>query len=373
CTALDGNLTIVPFEGADLGSLHALESVAGWLETSSADIVDGAEIARIDALKQAGWLNLDGLESLRQVGSLHLDGVSSETFEALSGLRAVTDGTLMLSHIARARDLSGLENVEGIDEFHVNGGAELVSTAAVQLSPVMTNLFYRGSKLTELGTGVTSVLGELDIWGTAVENLDAFADLTSVAGILFIADNPALTDVEGLNALEVAGVLNVSRNATLARLPAFESLDRLGGLQVIGNAALVEVPAYSLYDDLSFDAITFGAPEGEVERQRLLMRPDLIEVLDNPVLQQFDVPSGWRAGSQVAIRNNAALTRLGLGQLQSIDHLEISGNAALASVDLPAVETVDVLRVQDNPLLSEATFDSVQSFDREMSGNASAP
>ena len=103
------------------------------------------------------------------------------------------------------------------------------------------------------------------------------------------------------------------------------------------------------------------------------MRPDFIEVLDNPVLQQFDVPSGWLAGSQVAIRNNAALARLGLGQLQSIDHLEIAGNAALASVELQAVETVDVLRVQDNPALSEAAFDIVQSFDREMSGNASAP
>src|SRR5262245_7722981 len=36
CTALGGSLTIVPFEGADLRSLHALESVAGLLETSSA-------------------------------------------------------------------------------------------------------------------------------------------------------------------------------------------------------------------------------------------------------------------------------------------------------------------------------------------------
>jgi hypothetical protein len=59
--------------------------------------------------------------------------------------------------------------------------------------------------------------------------------------------------------------------------------------------------------------------------------------------------------------------------LWAIDLLEIENNPLLAEVGLGALTTVDTLRVRDNPRLAAATFDAVQTFARDMSGNAPAP
>jgi hypothetical protein len=109
------------------------------------------------------------------------------------------------------------------------------------------------------------------------------------------------------------------------------------------------------------------------EEALLSFRPQQIEISGNPSLRQFDVPGGWQSGRRVAIHDNAALERLGLGRLAAIDLLEIENNPILADVELAALATVDSLHVRDNPRLPGATFDAVQTFARDMSGNAGTP
>lgn len=373
CATIDGNLQIVPFAGADLQPLRALQSVAGRLAFEiPADIVDAATINALESLNEAGWLTLDGLESLQSVGALYLSGLVSASLAPLSNLRVVTDGDLFLHHCGGLRDLHGLENLRGVDNLMLLCD-ELESMAALQLTGEIDSIIVRGARLTQLGeVGVTGVLNNVEIMSTGLENLDAFAQLSYVLGSFVIMDNDALVNADGLNQLERSDWLVVRDNAALERLPAFEAMSRLNGLLIADNLVLSEVPAFpALHADLI--GIGPGSSGEWGDGTELAFRPERIEVSGNPALRQFDVPVGWQSTSHVWVRNNAALERIGLGQLAAIDLLQIESNPVLASVDLDALATVDTLRVRDNPALADASFDAVQTFTRDMSGNAGAP
>jgi hypothetical protein len=373
CTTIDGDLQIVPFAGADLRPLHALRSVTGQLRFEApGDIVDAATLNDFDELNRTGWLTLDGLEALESVGGLYIAGLATPSLAPLSNLRVVTEGDLFLQDCGGLRDLHGLENLRGVDSLILTCD-ELESMAALRLTGEISSIHISGQRLTELGSvGVWGVLSEVILSGTGLANLDAFAELSYVGGALAILDNPALTNVDGLSQFEGGGGLVIRGNAALSRLPAFDAITRLDALMIQDNAVLSELPAFSgLNPELN------GAgddPDGQWSiRDQLSLRPDHIDISDNPALRQFDVPGGWHSGRRVAIRNNAALERVGLGQLAAIDLLEIESNPLLADVELAALATVDSLRVRDNPQLPGAAFDAVQTFARDMSGNAGTP
>jgi hypothetical protein len=373
CTTIDGDLQIVPFAGADLRPLHALRSVAGQLRFEvPGDIVDAATLNDFDELNRTGWLTLDGLESLESVGGLRIGGLATPSLAPLSNLRVVVDGDLSLFDCGGLRDLHGLENIRGVDDLTVVCD-ELESMAALQVTGWISSMYINGARLTELGSlGVTNVSNDIVLLGTALPNLDAFAELSSVGGALAILNNSALTNVDGLSQFEGGGTLVVRGNPALSRLRAFDAISRLEGLMIQNNAVLAELPAFS---GLNADRNGAGnGPDGEWTEDALLsFRPEQIEISDNPALRQFDVPGGWQSGSHVLIRNNAALERVGLGQLEAIDLLEIESNPLLADIQLAALATVDSLRVRDNPELPVAAFDAVQTFTRDMSGNAGTP
>jgi hypothetical protein len=366
CEAIDGNFQIVPFAGADLRPLRALRTVTGWLSFNApGDVVEAAAVNQFAELNETGWLTLDGLEALESVGSLYISGLDAPTLAPLSNLRVVTDGGLTLNHCGGLRDLHGLENLRGVDDLVVVCD-ELESMAALRLSGSISSIYIDSARLTELGSlDVSFVLNDITILRTALENLDAFASLRAVQGGLAILENPALTDLDGLAQLELSGGINIRGNAALERLPAFDALSRLKILIIEDNAVLSELPPFS--------ALNADLPAGFSERDLLTFRPELIEINRNPELRQFDVPVGWESASYVRIGNNAALERVGLGQLTAIDRLEIEANSSLADVELGALATVDSLSVRDNPQLSGATFDAVQTFRRDMAGNAGTP
>lgn len=137
---------------------------------------------------------------------------------------------------------------------------------------------------------------------------------------------------------------------------------------VYDNPKLAELSEFgALYAD-------FAGPSAPLtERDLLSFRPELIEVVGNPEMLRFAVPMGWQDGAHVMIENNTKLREIDFGRLRSIDRLEIENNPELANVDIGALSRVDVLRVLENPLLQGSSFDTVQTFEREMSGNAAAP
>jgi hypothetical protein len=334
--------------------------------------VDGATVSQFHALNRAGWLALDGLTALESVGGLYIRGLATASLAPLSNLRVLTEGDLVLADCGGLRDLHGLENLRGVDSLVVVCN-ELESMAALRLTGEMSSIYIDGERLTELGSiGVWGVLDSVALYGTRLANLDAFAELSFVGGALGLVRNSALTNVDGLSQLEASRTLVIQGNPVLSRLPAFDAITRLDGLVIQNNAVLSELPAFSgVNADLNGSG---NGPDGQwTEAALLSFRPQQIEISNNPALRQFDVPAGWQSGSHVVIRDNAALEQLDLGQLAAIDLLEIENNPLLAGVELDALATVDSLHVRDNPQLPGAAFDAVQTFARDMSGNAGTP
>lgn len=364
CEVIDGDLTVAPFAGADLRPLHALTVVEGFiLLGDDPDEANGIAVNRIRSLQVSGWLaSLEGLESLEHAASAQIIGLTATQLEPLRNLRALTSG-LMMRNCPNLRDLKGLENLRSFDDFYVDCD-NLESIAALRFPATMHGLYLGGAKLRDLGSvEVAAISNQLVIGGTALEDLEAFSSLRSVAGSLVVEGNLLLEDMNGLNGLEVAGTLIVRNNAGLQRMPELTSLSRLGGLMIYDNPRLVELPELgALYADVASASLT--------ERDLLGFRPELIEIVGNPEVLSFAVPVGWRDGEHVTIENNTKLREVDFGYLESIDLLSIKNNPALTTVNLGALARVDVLEVVENPSLQGSGFDAVQTFEREMSGNA---
>lgn len=369
CASIDGDLHVVPFEGADLRPLHALTEVTGALAFAGApDTVDGAEVNRIEALYDAGWLtSLEGLEALESVGALRIVGLSASSLTPLANLRFITQGDLHIQRCSNLRDLDGLQNLSGVDYLHLMC-RDLESMAALRLGRSMNALSLVGPALTDLGAlEVEHVANEIIIMDTQLEHLDGLAALRSVSGGFLIQGNSALVDMSGLDGLEVAGTLHLKNNAQLERLPELPALSRLYGLMLYDNPRLSEL---SELPALFQDFLRPGVRDQLTERDLLAWRPDYIEIVNNPELQQLTMPSGWLSGSHVVVRGNAKLAAVDFSQLRSIDVLSIEDNPLLADVELGALATIDSLTVRDNPQLPETELDPVQSFQRTLSGNA---
>jgi hypothetical protein len=79
CTAIDGTLTVLPFEGADLRPLYALATVSGAVDIGGTYVTD--------IYWREPWLpSLAGLESLESAGEFLVSGLLADNVDALSGL-----------------------------------------------------------------------------------------------------------------------------------------------------------------------------------------------------------------------------------------------------------------------------------------------
>jgi hypothetical protein len=369
CEVLDG-LIVVPFEGADLRSLEALREVRGSLEIGS-PLSDGdgeeaveAQLA-LFALLDAGWLfSLEGLENLERVGNLAITGFSVDSLEPLSNLSGLTaNGGIQLTLCSGFRDLSGLENIVGLQTLEINC-TDLESLSGLPFPDTMSTVFITAPALRDLGELDSRDVQTLLLIGTALENLDELSTLQGV-GVLNLSDNPALVDANALDTLLTSvGSLFISNNVALTRLPDFTATSRLGELAVIGNPRLQNIPTFPriLSDFEGFqEFIELG------RRDLLLFRPDGIDIRANSALEQVVLPAGLQAAGLVTIEDNPALRSISFSDIAAIDFLSIANNASLESVLLGDLATVDELEVSGNPGLDLAVFDDVLTFSSELS------
>jgi hypothetical protein len=375
CEVLDA-LLVVPFEGASLRSLASLREVRGSFELGATFVNgDGEEAndALLDlfALVDAGWLfSLEGLENLERAGNLAINGFSVDSLEPLSNLSALTaNGGIQLASCSGFRDLSGLENIVGLQSLEINC-TDLESLSGLPFPDTMGTVFITAPALRDLGELDSNNIQSLLLIGTALEDLDELFTL-QVVDVLNLSDNPELVDVSALDTLlSSVGSLFISNNVALTRLPEFTATSRLGELAVIGNPRLQNIPTFPriLADLEGFEEFF------ELGRRDLLQfRPDGIDIRSNPALEQLVLPAGLRAAGLVTIEGNPALASISFSDIAAIDFLSIADNAALESVDLGDLATVDELEVSGNPALDLAVFDALQTFSSALSVAPVAP
>jgi hypothetical protein len=391
CTSIDGHLVVQPLFDPDLRPLHRLRVVRGELGLGGSTVgafqtqtAEDSALARDTAA--AGFLHsLAGLERLEAVGSLSLVGVAAGSLEPLAQLRQLTDfGLLAISRCDALVDLAPLAQLSGIQRLSLVE-SNLESLDGLQIRDRLVSLSLSGERLSNIGalSRLRSVSDDISIDQTALRDLAPLAQLEATGG-LYISNNPLLETLHGLEALgSVQDYLVVSNNAALQDAAALNGLGMSEFLIVSYNDSLrrladfpnLRTNSIQITDNPELEALpllqgTFYAYSRRTAVEVLLKARGQVEISRNASLQRFTVPAEWIGGVYVIIRENQGLRELDLGDLKTLDLLEISQNPALDTLHLGALASVDTLEVVDNPLLLPTAFDTLQTFERRMSGNA---
>lgn len=356
CRELPGNLYIrLPAEERETFSLEPL---------SQLEVVHGV-------LSIVGpFESLEGLESLEQVSSLELQGLLVPDLTAFRGLRRVmgelsqlrTGGLIKIADCDGITDLTGLDNVTSWSSLSLSGVDNLESLSGLQTPARVEQVELYAPRLADVSAlGTMNQVGMLNIGGTAIEHLDLRS--LNQADFIYLFNNWALTDLDGLRKLRVVGSLGINDNDALQRVQ-LPSLTSYQGISIIGNAVLEAVPAYRIHSGAASLSASGSFDTGEVLSSGQL----LFEVGDNPLVESITMPTSFPDIGQVAIYQNPSLTSLDMGGLQRSNNIWIEDNAVLDALSA-TLQRVGDLSVKNNPALSVAPFANVQTFTREITGN----
>lgn len=378
---LAGEITgdLVASTQADVDALSGCRELPGSLRIMTPAFAPGsisleplAELRRVNGQLQIGGpiTSLAGLESLEAVGMLHLRDTQLTDLTPLRGLTRVETPTdwraphILIDGCDQLSDLRGLENLSVWSSLEISRSNGLVSLAGLQaperLESVILNYAPQLSDLSALAS--VREIGLFTLTGSAVVGFGGF--LLDSIGTLYLFDNAALTDFDGLNRLAEIGDLAIVENDALVRIDLPE-LNAFDNVTIIGNDALLAVPP--LDTDNSWSNVVSGiadVPTGFVR--------GVFEVGDNPLVASIAMPNLFNAEA-VVIYRNPSLTTLDMTGLFRTDSMWIEENATLASVNASSLDRVSSLTIRNNPALSVAPFAAVQTFTSDVAGNLDAP
>jgi hypothetical protein len=198
--------------------------------------------------------------------------------------------------------------------------------APVQLAGALT---VRGPATQLFAFTGLHVGGDVTLAGT---QLTRVSTLREVGGSLKLLDNPRLLGLD--IPLEVGGDLVVDGNAAIKNVSFVENEVYHGSVVISRNAALVNVQG------LGFARTIHGD----------------LEIAENPALIVTGAGQITRVDGTVTVGGNAALTDLGLDQLQSADEFELNDNPMLAAIALPALQTARDLIIIGNAVAQHITM-----------------
>ena len=233
--------------------------------------------------------------------------------------------------------------------------------------------------------GCTEIEGYVEIYGVDITNLNGLSVLTSIGGILYIGDNPALTSLSGLdNVTSIGEVLNIYTNASLTNLSGLDNVTSIGGdLYVTTNASLTSLSGLDNVASLGGLNISNNAilPSLSGLDNVTSIGEDLLINANASLTSLSGLDNVASIGKDLYIRHNGALTSLlGLDNMNSIEGtLWIENNDALISLiglDNIDAESIEVLHIIDNYSLSACAVQSICDYlvapggDIEISNNA---
>jgi hypothetical protein len=361
-----GGSVITAQRKLDLTPLHSLRRVQGSLQigadpSDSLESLDGLEgLERVTLLSLFG-LDITSLGPLRNLTQVGRSGAASPSTPGLSGI-------VSISNCNRLSDLTGLENLTDWDQFLVFQASALESLRGLTTSRDYQVLdIWHAPNLRDLASlGGSESMDAVRIADTGIEIFEF--DQILYLRHLELAENPALTSVDGMRALQRVQEVVIRDNDRLEQLPELPYLGGLTLLSIQGNDALRAIPSWIDPDDGDFLAPEYSDARDD---PGYFYPPEfyLAEITNNAQLSELALPSTFRFGGHLRIRDNPRLTSIDLSFLDSADHLSIANNPELRQINLPVLKSIDELQVVNNPHLPAATFENVRSFSIEMQGN----
>ena len=252
-------------------------------------------------------------------------------------------------------------NITGNDITNLNGLSVITSVGGslnVVNNPKLTSIVGL-SNLTSVGTYVGIQSNDV------LTNLMGLSKLETVGSYMGITYNPALSDVSGLSSLKsVGGSLSISVNPSLVNLTGLSNLVVTGGLTINANSSLERVTGL---DNLtSFSGASQLTISGNplltsiIGLSKLTSTGSTVNVSINPMLTSLDGFVGLKTlGGPLVIVNNASLANLNeLSNLTSMYGLRIVDNPNLTNLNgLSHLSTVGgfPLTIDNNSALTTLT------------------
>jgi hypothetical protein len=190
--------------------------------------------------------DISGLASLTSVtGNINIRFTQLVTLEGLENITSVEtisvwDNDLLVS-------LDAFENVTALESLFLDENPNLTSINSLQnlISINGINIQYCYS-LEDISvfSNISSV-NYISIEYTAITDLNALSNLSSVTGNFTLDSNQNLTSITGLqNLTSVTGRLIISANNSLPSFDGFQSLQTTGSLEIIGNDAIQNLSGF---------------------------------------------------------------------------------------------------------------------------------
>ena len=277
--------------------------------------------------------------------------VGGSGFDNLSSTIHTPDGGYLLagaSYSNVSEDKS--ENSKGGSDYWIvelKPGADQVCTGDATLS----------SQADVDAFNCTELVGNLTISGSDITNLNNLASLRKVSGVIRVENNPHLTTLDGLLALEAIGedlpdanppsseapeALIIVNNAGLLHCDGLSSLRSIkGGLRIDNNINLVSLNGFQNLFSASWIDVSDNSKLKEINGFGSIVRiadgsnfPGRLTIRHNDLLSGLHGFSALTTAGDARILNNNRLSILdGFNSLTKINgYLELSGNGSLSDI-----------------------------------------
>ncbi|QDG53629.1 hypothetical protein FIV42_23650 [Persicimonas caeni] len=176
-------------------------------------------------------------------------------------------------------------------------------------------------------TGCTTIVGDVVVEGTSLQDFSGMENLRVVDGEFFIRENRRLTSLRGLQNMRIAKRLWIEENPRLASLSGLDSLEFTHFLQIRDNASLASLAGLELLESAG----------------RLILE-------GNPALVSIEALLELRETHKLVIRDNQSLP-----DVDGLDNLrQVVGNFALEE---------GLLIIENNPnLINIEGFNSLTTI-----------
>lgn len=374
---ITGNVTITGEDVVSLDALGCLGKIDGNLTVGQCDFAAG------NYEGPARLQSLEGLDHLRTVaGALQICGAPLLTSLALPALE--TAGALVIVHNESLKEPFESSHLTRTGWLLIDHNALISLHGLDRLQEVTCNTWIAHEPHLDSLRGLDAIVhtDALTVaWNTRLSTLAGLSALTSVGDGSACSDDTAdyawhaagldfsrlesLKSLEGLLALErVAGTLRLVDNARLQDLDGAPSLKELGGLEIQLNPLLTNVDGLYSLQTL--------APNVNIQSCAKL---DNLRGLTNAT---WTTPKPGSSYSGISIADNPKLTSLqGLAPTGALDLISfVDNDGLLGGGDWTQVSSVGALSIVGNDALTSLSFlDAMRSSvgDCRISDNSSLP
>ena len=255
-TSVGGSLGISYSAASNLNGLQNLQSTGDFGLAYNANLTSIAQLSSLNTINgnlfiqsntalpnlngftlPAGynreiWINdntaltsLVGLENAHQLASLSITGNAISNLNGLNNLQSVST-TLGIAYNPNLNDLTALSMLQSAGNVGIANNNVLVSLNGLNaLTSINTDGIYLQ-------------------YNNSLTDLTALSGLTALPGGLYLEDNDALQNMQGLHNIQSVGFLQIQGNALLSNLSGLNQLNSTaGGVILIDNPLLSDLTA----------------------------------------------------------------------------------------------------------------------------------